>query len=81
LIQSLALDARRTTELKRHSGKAFRTVVNALIKGDTPQSVIDGGIEPSTVAHVLRELVRRFVVSELPVKSAPPKVEQEAPTE
>ncbi len=70
-IKRLELDRRRTGELKRQTGKLFRQVVAALAKYKTPKEIVESGIEPSVVAHVLRELVRRFVVTELPVP--PPK--------
>jgi CheY-like chemotaxis protein len=66
-IKPLTLDERRTAELKRQTGKLFRKVVSALAAGKTPAEVIDaGGVGEDVVAHVLRELVRRFAVKELP---------------
>ena len=76
-IRPLELDRRRTGELKRQTGKLFRQVVAALAKQKMPKEIVEEGVDPSVVAHVLRELVRRFVVTELPVPPAkgtrPPK--------
>jgi hypothetical protein len=66
-IGPLTLDKRRASELKRQTGKLFRKVVSALSKGATPADLVDAGISPNVVAHVLRELVKRSVVKDLPV--------------
>jgi ActR/RegA family two-component response regulator len=66
-IGALSLDQRRTAEIKRQTGKLFRKVVSALAAGKTPVEIIDGGgVGEDVVAHVLRELVRRFAVKQLP---------------
>lgn len=72
-IQPLVLEKRRTSEVKRQTGKLFRKVVSALAAGKTPSEIIiNGGLGEDVVAHVLRELVRRYAVRELPT----PRVSQ-----
>lgn len=66
-IEPLELDKRRASELKRQTGKLFRKVVSALAKGATPGDLVDAGVSADVVAQVLRELVKRSVVKQLPV--------------
>jgi ActR/RegA family two-component response regulator len=66
-VQPLTLDRRRTAEFRRQSGQVHRRVVKALRSGVSPAQIIDEGVEAGVVADVLRELVRRFAVRQLPV--------------